>query len=123
MRRRVTSIAPLTRAAQEAHWAESLPEGRSWSTSQRGQTKESGLETADELFTSPCILDLVVKCGRCGRYRPVPPWSFRETARKHGSSRPPSRSGGARTVARAAMVEPVSARPGLHEQEGGALAA
>src|SRR3954462_12881123 len=24
---------------------------------------------------SPCILVLVVKCGRCGRDRPTPPWS------------------------------------------------
>jgi hypothetical protein len=66
----------------------------------------------------PCILDLVVHnaadAGATDRFLLGPP---KETARKHGSSRPPSRSGGARTVAGAAALlegKPVSARPGLH---------
>jgi hypothetical protein len=50
--RRVFSIAPLKCPPHDPQRIESLPKGRSPSTSQRGHTKESGLDVEDEAFNS-----------------------------------------------------------------------
>src|SRR3954447_12526293 len=36
------------------------------------------------ILMPPCILVLVVKCGRCGRDRPTPPWSTKRPSESLG---------------------------------------
>ena len=75
----------------------------------------------------PCILVVVVDCGRRARQTVFPPWSgslCRDRERVRVAAPPNKDPGGARTVARAAApsAKPESARTGLSgEGEGGVV--
>src|SRR3954468_415374 len=47
--------------------------------------KAKSPDTTSPSVAPPCILVLVVKCGRCGRDRPTPPWSTKRPSESLGS--------------------------------------